>query len=297
MAKKPKIPEHANHERWLVSYADFITLLFAFFTVLYATSQTDEGKIKKLVGSVDRSFNTGIFSAGSDNLMFGEGGEFLGDGVYNMGLTLKEAEKEISSILGTDGKGGDAPPDIKIEPHTEGLSLIIQTQHFFSTGDDQLQLKVLAQLQKVVPVLKKTTFRMRIEGNTDDLPIATSRFPSNWELSTARALAVRQWLEEQGVDAKRMSVAGFADNQPLVPNTSEKNRARNRRVEIIILAEKPLFWEAPGTKKLGANDQNLPDSSGWSRLVAEDINAGPSSLREKITTPAVERHPVIPHAN
>lgn len=240
MARKPKIPEHANHERWLVSYADFITLLFAFFTVLYATAQTDSGKVKKFVGAAERAFSAGIFSAGSNELMFVNAGNVSGREIIDLGMNLKDVEKRISQEL---QKSGAEAEGVKLERHEDGLTLQLQTRSFFMPGSDILRPESLAILPGVVKILKASHRKLRIEGHTDDMPIHNEQFQSNWELSTARALAVLRFLMQSQIPPARMSVAGLAEFQPLESNTTQRGRSRNRRVEIVILNDKPSFWE------------------------------------------------------
>jgi chemotaxis protein MotB len=262
MARKPKIPEHANHERWLVSYADFITLLFAFFTVLYATAQTDSGKVKKFVGAAERAFSAGIFSAGSNELMFVTEGNTSGRELIDLGMNLKDVEKKISQEL---KKGGTGTEDVKLERHADGLTLLLQTRSFFMPGSDILRPEALAILPGVVKILHTSQRKLRIEGHTDDMPIHNERFNSNWELSTGRALAVLRFLLESKIPPERMSVAGLAEFQPLESNTTQRGRSRNRRVEIVILKDKPSFWA--DLKKPKASDF-APLS--WRSLIAND---------------------------
>jgi chemotaxis protein MotB len=280
MARKPKIPEHVNHERWLVSYADFITLLFAFFTVLYATAQTDSGKVNKFVGAVDRAFSAGIFSAGSNELMFAQEGNVTGREIIDLGMNLKDIEKKISQTLEKSGAAGDA---IKLERHAEGLTLILQTRSFFAPGSDILKPEALSLLPGVVDVLKKSKQRLRVEGHTDDMPIHNAFFASNWELSTGRALAVLHFLTRNGIAPQRLTVAGMAEHQPLRPNTTQEGRSRNRRVEIVILSDKPSFWS--GLKKKAS------ESPGWQPLISNDqvspapVSSGLSSQGSSHATP------------
>ena len=272
MARKPKIPEHANHERWLVSYADFITLLFAFFTVLYATAQTDAGKINKFVGAAERAFSAGIFSSGSNELMFVNAGNVSGREIIDLGMNLKDVEKKISQELVK--AGGGTEKGVVLERHEEGLTLQLQTRHFFTPGSDALRPEALAILPGVVKILKESNRRLRVEGHTDDAPIHNDRFFSNWELSTARALAVLQFLIRSGVPPQRMTVAGLAEFHPLEPNTTQKGRSRNRRVEIVILKDRPSFWA--NLKKPDPNEFVLPN---WRTLIANDRIAPPPVAR------------------
>jgi chemotaxis protein MotB len=263
MARKPKIPEHVNHERWLVSYADFITLLFAFFTVLYATAQTDAGKVNKLVGAVERSFSAGIFSGGSNELMFVTPGNTSGRELLDLGMNLKDVETKMSSELKQKGISEES---IKIERHADGLTVLLKTNSFFTPGSDALRPEALAILPSVVEVIKQSRHKLRIEGHTDDIPIHNERFPSNWELSTARALSVLRYLILSGVAPERLSVAGLAEFQPLQPNTSPEGRSRNRRVEIVILEKKPSFWANMNKK----TPQNEPVPPTWTPLITND---------------------------
>ncbi len=285
MARKPKIPEHANHERWLVSYADFITLLFAFFTVLYATAQTDSGKVKKFVGAAERAFSAGIFASGSNELMFVNAGNTSGREIIDLGMNLKDVEKKISAELGKNGSGEEA---IRLDRHAEGLTLQLQTRSFFTPGSDILRPEALAILPGVVKILKESKRKLRVEGHTDDTAIHSAQFPSNWELSTARALAVLRFLIHSGIPPDRMSVAGLAEFQPLEPNTTQRGRSRNRRVEIVIFDDKPSFW-AP-LKKPKADEFN---PLRWLTLISHD-RVAPSSIPTDPSTNGSEIEPVFP---
>lgn len=268
MARKPKIPEHANHERWLVSYADFITLLFAFFTVLYATAQTDSGKVKKFVGAAERAFSAGIFSAGSNELMFVNAGNVSGREIIDLGMNLKDVEKKISQELQKSGAGAEG---IHLERHDDGLTLQLQTRSFFMPGSDILRPESLAILPGVVKILKASQRKLRVEGHTDDMPIHNGHFQSNWELSTARALAVLRFLLQNQIPPDRMSVAGLAEFQPLEPNATQRGRSRNRRVEIVILNDKPSFW---ANLKKPKSDAFAPLT--WRTLISNDRIAPPT---------------------
>lgn len=274
MARKPKIPEHANHERWLVSYADFITLLFAFFTVLYATAQTDSGKVKKFVGAAERAFSAGIFSAGSNELMFVNAGNISGRELIDLGMNLKDVEKKISEEL---KKSGATAEGVHLERHDDGLTLQLQTRSFFMPGSDVLRPEALALLPGVIRIINASKRKLRIEGHTDDMPIHNTLFASNWELSTARALAVLRFLIQSQVPPERLSVAGLAQYQPLEPNTTRRGRSRNRRVEIVILNEKPSFW---ANLKKPKTDAFAPRP--WRALITDDRIAPDPAVMEKV---------------
>lgn len=260
MARKIKHPEHVNHERWLVSYADFITLLFAFFTVLYATAQTDQGKVNKLVGAVEKAFTAGIFSAGSDQLMFNDQGTARGSGLMDLGMNLREIESQLRLSIGKEGGGGA----LRLERHADGLTLILQARQYFSPGSATLRSEALEPLRRAARILRLIRHRLRVEGHTASTG-GSDRTRLNWELSTARGLSVLRWLEEQGISPQRLSVAGYAEFRPLQPNTTAAGRARNRRVEIVILDEKPSFWSS---LKPTAGAATRPDE-GWRPWISE----------------------------
>ena len=265
MARKIKHPEHVNHERWLVSYADFITLLFAFFTVLYATAQTDQGKVNKLVGAVEKAFTAGIFSAGSDQLMFNDQGTARGSGLMDLGMNLREIESQLRLSIGKEGGGGA----LRLERHADGLTLILQARQYFSPGSATLRSEALEPLRRAARILRLIRHRLRVEGHTASTG-GSDRTRLNWELSTARGLSVLRWLEEQGISPQRLSVAGYAEFRPLQPNTAAAGRARNRRVEIVILDEKPSFWSSlkPTT------DAATRPEEGWRPWISESRVVG-----------------------
>jgi len=266
VARKIKHPEHVNHERWLVSYADFITLLFAFFTVLYATAQTDQGKVNKLVGAVEKAFTAGIFSAGSDQLMFNDQGTARGNGVMDLGMNLREIETQLRLSIGDEGGGA-----LRLERHADGLTLILQARQYFAPGSATLRSEALEPLRRAARILRLIRHRLRVEGHTASTG-GSDPARTNWELSAARGLSVLRWLESQGVSAQRLSVAGYAEYRPLQPNTTAAGRARNRRVEIVILDEKPSFWRS---LKPAAEGSSRPDE-GWRPWIAERPAAAPA---------------------
>ncbi|MFN0118773.1 MAG: flagellar motor protein MotB [Elusimicrobiota bacterium] len=234
MAKKHKCPEHVNHERWLVSYADFITLLFAFFTVLYAISNTDSKKVEKFVGSAERSFNEGIFAAGSQSLTLGEVSIASGNGMYDMGINMTDVEDSLKSSMTSEEKEGK----VSIEKNEDGLLITLKTFGFFESGSDQLNAGSADVIKKIGQDLKRIPNNIRINGHTDNTPITSGRFSSNWELSTARSVAVLKSLLETGISADRFIVSGYAEFYPVASNRYAQGRAKNRRVEIFV-AEKP----------------------------------------------------------
>jgi chemotaxis protein MotB len=253
MARAKKHPEHANHERWLVSYADFITLLFAFFVVMFATSQTDKAKATQVSEAVRAALENGGVSAAVHEIMGGTVDE-RGKGNAQMrgpGGTEKTDKHEVqprpdeaellpslqylNSQLKDDIKNG------KIEMRMEHRGLVISLREaaFFPSGGDTVEPGSLPSLQKVAGVLQGLSNPVRLEGNTDSVPIHTARFRSNWDLSAARSIAMLGVLSGKfNIPSERFSVTGYADTKPVASNDTAEGRAHNRRVDIVILNQR-----------------------------------------------------------
>ncbi|OYW07934.1 MAG: hypothetical protein B7X34_09850 [Acidobacteriia bacterium 12-62-4] len=229
--------ERENHERWLVSYADFITLLFAFFVVLFASSQADKGRQQLMSDSVKRALENdrlvakiaGILGGtvddkGKGNAQWRGPGGSQPDLKPTLEKLLTELKKEVS-----DGS-------MQVQMTQRGLVVSLRQAGFFPSGDDGVYETALPSIEKVAKSLQKLPNPIRLEGHTDALPIQTARFRSNWDLSAARAISVMALFEERyGIDRGRMAVMGYGDTVPLADNESEEGRAKNRRVDIVIL--------------------------------------------------------------
>jgi chemotaxis protein MotB len=234
--------ESEKHERWLVSYADFITLLFAFFVVLYASSQSDRHKVMKAAESVRRAFDgppkvSRILGGTVDDL--GQGNNMMHGPGGSKTETAKPAPAELSPTndllqesLAEDIRAGR----ITIHSETRGLVVSLQEAAYFVSGDDQVSPAGIPVLRKIAATLEKIPNPIRLEGHTDSVPIHNSRFHSNWELSAARSIAMLQALSTQfSIDSSRMAVVGYADAFPVEANDTAEGRAKNRRVDIVIL--------------------------------------------------------------
>jgi chemotaxis protein MotB len=231
--KRRRPADHPNHERWLVSYADFVTLLFAFFTTMYAISTVDAKKLGEMVGSTQAAFeSTGAAKGG--RILFGKRpAPTLSMGAGPGGeVGLAELRKQISKRL----EKAIADKHIDIEQDRRGLVISIREAGSFPVGSADLSKDAQALLQELGSVLAGVGNHIRVEGHTDDVPIHTARFASNWELSTTRATNVIAFvIEATGVSPERISAAGYAEYHPRVTNSSDANRTRNRRVDLIIL--------------------------------------------------------------
>ncbi len=263
--KKKHEEEGPSSERWLVSYADFITLLFAFFTTLYAISTVDAQKMGKMVVSMRASFDSAVFNQGSRTLSLSQGaggtsssGEILQNltlpnGTNTKDTTLKGLEdlkfpsrkkpvldgekalgrfkRSVEALLGSDVRE-------MVRTHLEPRGLVISIGEgiVFDTGSDQIKPEGRALLDTIATSLVSLGNHIRIEGHTDNVPIKNSRFPSNWELSTARATAVVSYLISKfGLMPELLSAAGYAEYRPAASNDTIEGRARNRRVDVVVL--------------------------------------------------------------
>jgi len=259
MRRKPSAT-HENHDRWLVSYADFITLLFAFFVVMFASAQGDKGKAKAVSDSVKDALEHGQFSATLSTV--------LGRGKHENSKPPKNPERvkqsenlppqtappppaDLTKSLATLQRGLDGElKSGKIGLKLEGRGLVISLREatFFSSGDDAVAPGSDAILAKIAAEIQGFGNPVRLEGHTDSKPIHNSRFRSNWELSVARSIAMLELLRQKfGIVPERLSVAGYAENAPVDTNDTEEGRARNRRVDLVILSAEALKSE-PGRR-------------------------------------------------
>jgi len=203
-----------NLERWLLTYADLITLLLAFFIMMYTLSISDAQRFRSL-------------SKELGNIFTGEIGRAPGEGL----LDLKE---RVSSYIKEKGLEGW----VKAMIEERGLVIRIMTTSFFEEGKADLTPDMKAVLDEIAPMIKDLPNKVQVEGHTDNKPIHNERFRSNWELSVARATeVVRYLIEKHGFPPERIAAIGYGEYRPIAPNDTELNRARNRRVEIVILSE------------------------------------------------------------
>ncbi len=256
MARKKKHAAHENHERWLVSYADFITLLFAFFVVMFASSQVDKGKAKQVSEAVEKAFEGSklpvsireilggtVDDKGKGNAqMKGPGGAQkatqdvkpaqVAELIPSMEYLSKELNQEVRS-----GK-------MKLSLEARGLVITLSQAAFFPSGGDAIAPAMFGSIGKVANAIRGLPNPVRLEGHTDSVPIHTPRFRSNWELSAARSIAMLELLNTRyAIPVKRLAVAGYAETIPVDSNDLEPGRAHNRRVDIVILNKQGLVKE------------------------------------------------------
>jgi chemotaxis protein MotB len=239
MARKKPHEEHENLERWLVSYADFITLLFAFFVVMYAISSVNEGKYRVLSDSIVQAFQEKQTSNKMINMTQKNDSILPGTGKPIGKASPMKAETEHMKSIAKDVVGAMSAlvqqGQVKVTQSARGITVEINASTLFPSGEATLQPASAQALAAVAKVLAETDNPIQVEGHTDDLPIKSPFYPSNWELSSARAASVVRLLAEQGVPPGRMVAVGYADNKPLDTNATPEGRARNRRVNVLIL--------------------------------------------------------------
>jgi chemotaxis protein MotB len=231
--RKKKHPEHANHERWLVSYADFITLLFAFFVVMFAVSQVDSKRVGRFTEAFSKAVGINVFPLPGEGLLVG-GPTPSGDPQSNAPTTSElDGLREVLDKLAKDG---EALKGLQVfRRHTE-LVLRLPEGLLFDVGEARVGDARQGMLKTLAPELSSRAVDVRVEGHTDDRPISSGRYRSNWELSTRRATAVMAILLAEGVPPERLSVAGYAEFHPAASNATEDGRRQNRRVDLVVTA-------------------------------------------------------------
>ncbi len=251
MARKKPPEEHENLERWLVSYADFITLLFAFFVVMYAISSLNEGKYRVMSDSLISAFKE---SPRSDKLieMTTKNPEVMPGTGKPIGKMLQQAHADAET--GERKQAADRMKkvaknvldamqplvqngQVRVTQSPRGVTVEINASVLFKSGEAVLQPQSTETLAAVARVLSQVENPVQVEGHTDNIPINSPSFPSNWELSSSRAGSVVRLFVEQGVPAARMVAIGYADNRPIDTNATLAGRSRNRRVNVLILNE------------------------------------------------------------
>ncbi len=279
MARRKKHEEHENLERWLVSYADFITLLFAFFVVMYSISQVNEGKYRVLSDSLVNAFKNApttttpispklridaASGASSAQTMVLKQTIFVRkpDPVFEarqkqQAERMKGVAMDLLKAMEPLVKEGQ----VRVSQSIHGIAIEINASVLFASGQASLEPGSVKALRAVGGVLAQVPNDVQVEGFTDNTPINTAAFPSNWELSTARASSVVRLLAESGAPPERLVAVGYGEFRPIDINSTPEGRARNRRVTIMILSEQQ--------DKI----TDIPLASQVSKAVTEDIRS------------------------
>ena len=287
MAKKHKHPEHVNHERWLISYADFITLLFAFFVVMFASSSSDANKLGRFSDSFEGSLKWEILPGFGKGLLEGQqyrkkgsgGGGDAGKGagpgpgggpkVDQQRAVIKDA---VLRALGPTANLND----MEVEDVNGELVIRLPERMLYGSGDATLTADGKKTIDALAKQLKPHATSVRIEGHTDSIPIHDDRYYSNWELSTARATSVIQRLiEVHRMDATKLTASGYAEFRPLAPNDTAEGRTRNRRVELVVLSGSEIeLLGSKGGEGEPAHETPHEGDAGATGDAAENEHAG-----------------------
>jgi chemotaxis protein MotB len=227
---------HDNDERWLLTYSDLITLLFVLFVVMYAISTTDVRKFTLLAQSVSAAFNADVMQGQSAvSIMDGQETTVTEQNYDTGSSTVASDLRAIKAQLEDYALGQGLGGEVEVGMAPQGIVIRLNDALLFSSGRAHLDDHALLLVSKIVAIVRPLPNSVRIEGNTDDQPPEGGLYVDNWELSTARALAVLEAMVQQGMPAGRLAAQGNAQYDPVGPNTSDAARAKNRRVDIVVL--------------------------------------------------------------
>lgn len=211
---------------WMVTFSDMTTLLLTFFVLLLSMASLDQRKIKEALGSLQGAL--GVLESGQKSEIGKE--EILSR--MDFVTKTKQTESRLLSGIRNYIEQANLSSSVSVVKTEKGISVRILDSVLFGSADAELQDAAKPILDKLAGVIKDSPYNIMVEGHTDDIPISTTRFPSNWELSTARAVSVVKYFISVGVKPDTLSAAGYAQFHPVVPNITPENRAKNRRVEI-----------------------------------------------------------------
>jgi chemotaxis protein MotB len=272
MSRNPN-RRRVSQDRWLVSYADFITLLFGFFVVLYAFAKADQKKQMQVTESIDSAFRSlGLFPSATRHPSRGPASATSADkAVMPMNIVMgedvlsparvkddldriqRELEQRLSNQVATH--------TVSIHMGRDGLVISLREAGFFASGSAAPKPETLPTLRQIAASLGRTPYDLRVEGHTDNIPIHTSEFDSNWELSTARATRIaRIFLDLNAMPPERISAAGYAEFHPVAANDNAAGRAENRRVDLVVLPRTRINLAAP----------DFPHADGAWRKITDD---------------------------
>jgi chemotaxis protein MotB len=256
--KKHHVEEHVNHERWLVSYADMITLLMVLFVVLFAMGQTDKSKLEVLRTSLQRAFSVEVLRGTDAASLKGSSGESIIPPPVPLAITqeliamtgevtpdakMATALHQVREALIQVPVPSDASGSVDVGASREGIVISLAGNMLFDSGKSDLKPRGMTLLDTLTERLRTMPNEIRVEGHTDNIAIATPLYPSNWELSSARATTVARYLAEHSeIAPQRLIAAGYGEFHPVAPNDTREGRARNRRVDLVV-----LFPQTPGS--------------------------------------------------
>jgi chemotaxis protein MotB len=258
---KRKEQAEENHERWLVSYADFVTLLFAFFVVMFAHSNMDKDKVQQFAQQFQNYVERLPPPSKSPANAAPQKVAAAAAMPTHEDLTMAEMRGSIEQIE-RDLLQEIQQGKIELSLQARGLTMSLRESAFFASGQAELHPESLKIMTKVAEALTRIPGQIRLEGHTDDTPIQTATYPSNWQLSAARAITVLRLLSARyQIDEDRLAAAGYGEFRPLVPNDTPENRSKNRRVDVVILTKDAAAME-PGERDRGLAAAGSPEQVG-----------------------------------
>jgi chemotaxis protein MotB len=275
--RRERRKSNISRDRWLISYADFITLLFAVFVVLFAFAKADQQKQMQVTTAIDSAFHSlGIFpdasrrpvkdasaAAGVDkaaipmNIVMGEDVLSPAKVKDDLDHIRRELEQTLSNQVATH--------TVSIQMGRDGLVISLREAGFFSSGSATPKPETLPTLHQIAASLGRTPYDVRIEGHTDNIPIHTAEFDSNWELSAARATRIaRLFLDLKAISPERISAAGYAEFHPVAGNETAEGRSQNRRVDLVVLPRTMIDLSAP---------ESAHPTGPWRKITDDDAPA------------------------
>lgn len=266
MIRRPSIETKINHERWLVSYSDFITLLFAFFVVMYSVSQVNETKYRTLSETLEHAFNAKDSTKGSEST---DRHEIT---LAALGDIQEQMESALQGVI-NDGT-------VTLNGNQFWVEIEIDANAFFASGKAQPSQEARRVLNKVASILAPFDNAVSIAGHTDDLPISNSEFQNNWELSAARAVSVVNLLAFAGVDPTRLSAVGYGEYRPIAPNDTEEGRRANRRVVLRVEQAQAEVPTVSAAESVGAGS-SLPASGDESATLDLSVSDDAAKLESE----------------
>jgi len=254
-------------DRWLVSYADFITLLFAFFVVMYSISSVNVGKYRVLSDSVSTAFSAQANSPFGVGAELGVSAQRAPIAVGLLGQTGWVSMRETAAELDTRLQKWVKKGMIAVKGNEKWLEIEIKSSLLFNSGNAVLSVAAAEVLSELTSVIKATSNPLYVSGYTDNVPISSNRYPTNWELSTARAASVVRLFAQSGINPARMGAIGYGEYRPVAANDSPENRQRNRRVVIRIMTGEDVFAQTGPF-----SDTQVAPSIPLNQLPTEPVN-------------------------
>jgi chemotaxis protein MotB len=260
-----RIPRsRVTHDRWLVSYADFITLLFGLFVVMFAFARADQKKQAQVSQAIDSALSSmGAFGDEGEQGDAGSGGaaaHTVMDEKVASPAQVKEDLDRIRRDLAATLATQVAAHMVSLEMGRDGLVISLREAGFFASGSAEPKPEALPTLRQIAAKLGSTPYDLRIEGHTDNVPIHTAEFDSNWELSAARATHIaRLFLEMKAIPADRISAAGYAEFHPVAANDTAEGRAENRRVDLVVMPRTQFNFAPPAKSAASGSWRKVTD--------------------------------------